>query len=246
MWEWYTGILIWKTQNPWTSLRGQMYDWFLDVNASLYGTRKGCEPLHAQYNPVSRQVEIVNSALGSHLLRLQARLYHAGGELLWEKEEASVAIRANEVRRLFHIPEPEGVSGVYFLKLTLWEKNESLPSNIYWLTTLDKDYTSLAQLPRTKPAVRATLRRTGKDDYTGSVHLRADEGRISFFNRVKVFDKSTGKRILPVHYSDNYVTLTPGDEQEISLRFASPVPEEQIEIVIDSWTAERIICPLVP
>lgn len=42
MWDWYTGILIWKTQNPWTSLRGQMYDWSLDVNASLYGTRKGC------------------------------------------------------------------------------------------------------------------------------------------------------------------------------------------------------------
>jgi hypothetical protein len=245
MWEWYTGILIWKTQNPWTSLRGQMYDWFLDVNASLYGTRKGCEPLHAQYNPVSRQVEIVNSALGSHLLRLQAQLYRAGGELAWEKEEDAVAIQANEVKRLFHIPEPEGVSGVYFLKLTLWEKGESLPSNIYWLTTLDKDYTSLAQLPRTKPAVRATLSQTGKD-YTGSVRLRADGGRISFFNRVKVFDKSTGKRILPVHYSDNYVTLTPGDEQEIRLWFASPAPKEQIEIVVDSWTSERIVCPLVP
>jgi hypothetical protein len=66
MWEWYTGILIWKTQNPWTALRGQMYDWYLDVNATLYGTRKGCEPLHPQYNIVSKQVELVNTALGKH------------------------------------------------------------------------------------------------------------------------------------------------------------------------------------
>ena len=244
MWEWYTGILIWKTQNPWTSLRGQMYDWFLDVNASLYGTRKGCEPLHAQYNPVSRRVEIVNSALGNHQLRLKAQLYDAGGAPVWEKEEEA-AIQANEVRRLFPVPEPEGVTGVYFLKLTLWEKGESLPSNIYWLTTLDKDYTALAQLPQTSPSVRATLREADKG-YAGSVHLRADEGHISFFNRIKVFDKSTGKRILPVHYSYNYITLMPGDEQEINLRFASSLPKEQIEIVIDSWTSERIVCPLVP
>ena len=30
MWEWYTGTIIWKTQNPWTALRGQMYDYYLD------------------------------------------------------------------------------------------------------------------------------------------------------------------------------------------------------------------------
>ena len=66
LWDWYTGILIWKTQNPWTSLRGQMYDWFLDVNASLYGTRKGCEPLHPFYNPVTRQVELLNTSLSDY------------------------------------------------------------------------------------------------------------------------------------------------------------------------------------
>jgi hypothetical protein len=244
MWEWYTGILIWKTQNPWTSLRGQMYDWFLDVNASLYGTRKGCEPLHPQYNPASGQVEIVNSAPGSHRLTLKARLYHLNGTLIWEKEETT-EIQANEVRRLFYVPEQEKekATGVGFLKLTLEENGESLPPNIYWLSTAGKDYTALAQLPRTTPAVQATLLQTGQA-YTGKVKLRADE-HISFFNRIKVFDKSSGKRILPVHYSDNYITLMPGDEQEVSLQFTSSLPEEQIEIAIDSWTAERISCPFI-
>ncbi|MCB0748994.1 MAG: glycosyl hydrolase, partial [Ignavibacteriae bacterium] len=32
MWDWYTGVIIWKTQNPWTALRGQMYDYYLDPN----------------------------------------------------------------------------------------------------------------------------------------------------------------------------------------------------------------------
>jgi hypothetical protein len=36
-WDWYTGVIIWKTQNPWTAMRGQMYDYYLDPNACLYG-----------------------------------------------------------------------------------------------------------------------------------------------------------------------------------------------------------------
>ena len=63
MWDWYTGILIWKTQNPWTSLRGKCMIGRLDVNASLYGTRKGCEPLHAYYNPVTRKAGLLNTTL---------------------------------------------------------------------------------------------------------------------------------------------------------------------------------------
>jgi hypothetical protein len=238
LWEWYTGILIWKTQNPWTALRGQMYDWFLDVNATLYGTRKGCEPLHPQYNLADKRIEVVNTAFGKHDLTVVAQLYKADGSMIWEKKEP-VHIESNQVKRLFPLSQPEGVEGVYFLKLTLLEKEQAVTTNIYWLTTRTHDYTSLARLPRTAPLVQTTLRRAGQE-YTGTVSLRAGD-RISFFNRIKVFDKATGKRILPVHYSDNYITLMPGDEQEVTLQFASSLPKEQIEIVIDSWTSERIV-----
>ncbi|KDS38441.1 glycoside hydrolase family 2, candidate beta-glycosidase domain protein, partial [Parabacteroides distasonis str. 3776 D15 i] len=47
----------------------------------------------------------------------------------------------------------------------------------------------------------------------------------------------TGKRILPVHYSDNYITLMPGDQQEISLEFPANLPEERIQIVVDSYNS---------
>src|SRR6185295_19044255 len=38
MWQWYAGIFVWKSQNPWTGLRGQLYDWYLDQTAGFYGT----------------------------------------------------------------------------------------------------------------------------------------------------------------------------------------------------------------
>lgn len=231
MWDWYTGILIWKTQNPWTSLRGQMYDWSLDVNASLYGTRKGCEPLHAYYNPVTRKAGLLNTTLKDYTdLSIVARIYNLEGKLLWEKETRASS-KANTVQELLDIPVPEGIKGAYFLRLAL---NADVP-NIYWLTTEPKDYTSLSQLPKSRPDIKTDIKKEGSN-FVGTVRLSADS-QISFFNRIKVFDRETGKRILPVHYSDNYITLMPGDQQEISLEFPANLPEERIQIVVDSYNS---------
>jgi hypothetical protein len=184
-------------------------------------------------------VEIVNTALAGHTsLTVVAQLYKADGSVLWEKREPA-PIQGNEVKKCFAIPKPEGIEGVYFLKLALWEKEQCLTTNIYWLPTTPKEYTGLTRLPQTKPTIQATLHPNG-GEYTGTVRLGAGKN-ISFFNRIKVFDKATGKRILPVHYSDNYITLMPGDEQTVTLQFSTSVPREQIEIAIDSWTSERIV-----
>jgi hypothetical protein len=213
-----------------------MYDWFLDVNASLYGTKKGCEPLHPSYNRVSRQVELVNTALGRHAVSVKAQIYDLSGAALWEKETGA-SILPVSVMRLFDVPVPEQVAGVYFLKLTLSEAGNEFTDNIYWLTTVENDYTALAGLPESKPEVQVSFEKSG-DEYVGTVRMEAVD-RISFFNRIKVFDRQTGDRVLPVHYSDNYVTLMPGDRKEIRLTFSSSLPREHIEIAIDSWTAGR-------
>lgn len=237
MWDWYTGILIWKTQNPWTSLRGQMYDWYLDVNASLYGTRKGCEPLHAFYNPITRKAGLLNTTLNNYKgLPVTARIYNLEGKMLWKKEIKTDS-KGNTVQELFDIQVPEGIKGVYFLQLSL--ENSSSAPNIYWLTTEPKDYRSLSLLPQSNPSVTTKLQKDNTN-YSGKVLIKADS-HISFFNRIKVLDKETGKRILPVHYSDNYITLMPGEQREIDIQFPSALPKERIQIIVDSWTADRII-----
>jgi mannosylglycoprotein endo-beta-mannosidase len=61
MWDWYTGFIIWKTQNPWTAMRGQMYDYYLDPNACLYGLHNGSAPFHIMYNPINGMVMVANN-----------------------------------------------------------------------------------------------------------------------------------------------------------------------------------------
>lgn len=243
MWQWYTGILIWKTQNPWTSLRGQMYDWYLDVNASLYGTRKGCEPLHPYYNPVTGKIGLINATLSGYKgLKLNARIYSPEGKLLWE-DNFNTDLEANTSKELDKVEVPAEIKDVYFLKLTVDAATTSglaTVPNIYWLTTRPKDYTALNRLPQSTPALNVSLQKE-RQTYTGKVRLEAGD-KVSFFNRIKVFDRKTGKRILPVHYSDNYITLMPGDTREIELEFTSTLPREQIQIITDSWTSGRQEC----
>lgn len=249
MWDWYTGILIWKTQNPWTSLRGQMYDWFLDVNASLYGTRQGCEPLHPMYNPFTREVELLNTTLHDYQgLTVTARIHDLSGKMRWEKEMPA-DIAANTVKKMFAVSVPSDIEGVYFLSLSLKagehgsvsDGTAAIPDspNIYWLTTVPKDYSGLLRLPASTPEVKVALQQDGSA-YSGTVTLHSD-AHISFFNRIKVLDKETGKRILPVHYSDNYITLMPGDSRTVKISFSSSLPANRIQVVTDSWTAGRIV-----
>ena len=80
MWDWYTGFVIWKTQNPWTALRGQMYDYYLDPNACLYGLRKGSGSLHVMFNAADSMVMIANN--GFKMVRdlmLEVKLYDMQG-----------------------------------------------------------------------------------------------------------------------------------------------------------------------
>lgn len=234
MWDWYTGILIWKTQNPWTALRGQMYDWYLDVNASLYGTKKGCEPLHPFYNLVTKQVQLLNTTVEAvSNLTVKAEIFNREGKKLWE-QSAQANAEASQVKDIFAVPVPSEVSGVYFLKLSLWDGQKTeLTRNIYWLTTTPKDYRTLHELPKSSPDIKTTFTKDG-NTYTGKTVFTAD-AHISFFNRIKLFDKQTGKRILPVHYSDNYITLMPGDQQTVTFSFQSELPESQIEVVVEGF-----------
>ena len=234
MWDWYTGILIWKTQNPWTALRGQMYDWYLDVNASLYGTKKGCEPLHPFYNLVTKQVQLLNTTVEAvSNLTVKAEIFNREGKKLWE-QSAQANAEASQVKDIFAVPVPSEVSGVYFLKLSLWNGQKTeLTRNIYWLTTTSKDYRTLHELPKSSPDIKTTFTKDG-NTYTGKTVFTAD-AHISFFNRIKLFDKQTGKRILPVHYSDNYITLMPGDQQTVTFSFQSELPESQIEVVVEGF-----------
>ncbi len=235
MWNWYTGMIIWKIQNPWTALRGQMYDYYLDVNACYYGVREGGKPMHVQYNYRTKQAEAVNITLKDmDKCTVRMRIYQLDGKMLHEQEQKNVQMKANSSKALFSIEVPSQVKGAYFLRLELTDGDQMKCSdNVYWLTTQSKDYTTLKNMPASQATVSTNLEK--KDGhYSALVNIKTKD-RISFFNRVSVFNKKTGERILPVFYSDNYFTIFPNEEKTVTLTFDSNLPKEDINIVVKNW-----------
>jgi len=55
---------------------------------------------------------------------------------------------------------------------------------------------------------------------------------VAFFCRVALEDKPTGSRILPAFYSNNYISVVPGQEQKIMVSYrpkAGLAPRVSIE-----------------
>ncbi len=50
----------------WPSFVWQTYDYYLEPTAAYFGCKKGSEPLHIQWNPVTENIEVVNYSGGSH------------------------------------------------------------------------------------------------------------------------------------------------------------------------------------
>jgi len=220
MWDWYTGVIIWKTQNPWTSMRGQMYDYYLDPNACLFGLRSGSEPLHAMYNPVDGMVMLVNNGFKARQnIMLVAKSYDmAGKETL--------------LTQVFCFLDPSGTKKILSLKKTIDElsakkgsflslqlldgQKNVLSNNFYWMPDNKGMYSGLAELKSTPLIATAKQLKSGKIEVTMANPANAG---VSFFNRISLVNASTKQRILPVFYDDNYFSILPGAEKKIIIDY---------------------------
>ncbi len=244
MWSWYTGMFIWKIQNPWTALRGQMYDWYLDVNACYYGVRSGGEPLHVQYNYHTMQVEVVNTTTADlNKCTVRARIYQLDGKMIQDQEQKNVDLKANTTKALFAMEQPAQLQGTYFLRLQLLDGTKVISENTYWLTTKTKNYTDMQRMPMSGAEVLANIEKKN-NGFSATINVKAKD-KISFFNRVSVINQKTGESILPVFYSDNYFTVFPGEEKKVTLDFASNLPKENIKIVVKSWNDKEDCCKMI-
>ncbi len=56
-----SGVLLWMSQQCWPSIIWQTYDWSFDATGGYFGSKKGCEPVHIQWNSDDSSIRIVNA-----------------------------------------------------------------------------------------------------------------------------------------------------------------------------------------
>jgi len=240
MWDWYTGVIIWKTQNPWTAMRGQMYDYYLDPNACLYGLHNGSEPLHVMYNPLNGMVTIVNNTFTTKRdVMLIVKAYDMQGHerLLTQVFEE---IQPQSVKGF--VPLKDAVDGLakkegMFLSLRLTDVNKkTLSDNVYWLPDEKGNYSGLKKIPASQAAINAKQVAPGKIEITLNNPSAAP---VAFFNRVSLVDADSHNRLLPVFYSDNYVSVLPGEQKTITAEYDATKIKGKPSVSVSGWNLKE-------
>ncbi|HEK22341.1 glycoside hydrolase family 2 protein [Mucilaginibacter sp.] len=237
MWDWYTGFIIWKTQNPWTAMRGQMYDYYLDPNACLYGLHNGSEPLHVMCNPVTGMVSLVNNTFTARRsIMLVVKATDMGGKdsLITQVFVDIVPSSTKNILSVKEMMDKLAAKEGAFLTLQLFDTDKRILSeNIYWLPDSKGEYSGLQHMQKDKLDVAA--RKLDNDRI--EVTLTNKPGSVpSFFNRISLNDKQTGNRVLPTFYSDNYITVMPGQTRKIIVESKSAATKS-MAVEIDGWNS---------
>jgi hypothetical protein len=212
MWDWYTGFLLWKSQNPWPALKGQMYDWYLDQNAGFYGFRHGAAPLHLQFNPADSAVYVVNATPRERKgMRLDALLTDENGREMW-KTSQETTLPANSHIKVWDVNLGSRSAKVSFLRLRITYVSTGLTvdENTYWFPG-DGDPKALMTLGKAK--IVGQMMKSNQDKFTVDI---ANSGEVAaFFVRMKVIRAIDGKMVTPVFFDDNYYVLLPGEKKSI-------------------------------
>jgi hypothetical protein len=233
MWDWYSGMLVWKNQNPWTALRGFFYDYFLDYTGGYFGYKHGAAPVHIQLNLNDSVVCILNQTADKlNGITAVSRLYDLHGKLVSEQKH-SVNLNTQEVILLDKIVLPKDINEIFFLKLQLTNRDRVLDENLYWLSNKPRSYEKLTSLG--KISVKTVIKRS--TDGRAFIEISNQENETAFFIRLKIVN-SKNELVLPSFFTDNYFTLLPGDTKQVELDLGSANNAkklDELKLVTEGW-----------
>jgi hypothetical protein len=238
LWAPNSGRLLWMTQPAWPSTMWQILSSDYDTQASYYGVKKACEPLHIQLNLASYQVDVINTTTTPHSgLTVTAKVYSLANALLTQATDRKDVAADSAVSSMRLDLAPYLAQGMVLVKLELRDaQNQLLSQNLYWLGANASSYRELNKLPPT------TLRTSAKAATSGetvkvTVQLTNPTAFASLENKLTLLNSDTLARILPAYYSDNYISLLPGESRTIEVEYPASAARGPVLFTIRGWNA---------
>ena len=217
-----TGIIQWMLNSARPSVYWQLYDYYLQPNASYYAVKRGNAPIQLIYDYQRHAVFAVNETLKPVTLNAGMRLIAGTVD---QQEQKILTLEAGAVQKAFDIPDTS--DAFLFLKATDPTGNE-IAVNDYFLPAERDEYdwkkTNWVTTPITRYASyralnslpRVTCRLESKRIDNGyELTLTNPSSTIAFFQRLIVKD-ATGTLVCPAYWSDNYISLAPGESRTIT------------------------------
>ena len=69
-------------------------------------------------------------------------------------------------------------------------------------------------------------------------------GAVALANKLTLVNKAGGVRILPAYYSDNYVSLLPGESREVDIEYPVSAASGEPQVNLRGWTLAPTTVPI--
>ena len=247
LWKPNSGRLLWMTQPAWPSTMWQILSSDYDTQASFYGTKKGCEPLHVQLNLETGQVDVINTTTTPESsLTVSAKVYSLDNTLFAQAAEQRSVAADDSVSSMKLDLAPYLAKGMVLVELKLTDATGKLLSqNLYWLGAKSSSYRELNDLPAVPLQATATSQ-VDQDTVKVTVVLKNPATRASLATKLTLLSANDKERILPAYYSDNYVNLLPGETRTIEIEYPLKDHNGSAEISLRGWNAKADTFSVTP
>ena len=245
LWAPNSGRMLWMTQPAWPSNMWQILSSDYDTQASFYGVKKACEPLHVQLDLSDYSVAVVNTTTAPNAgVTIIANVYSLDNKSLLHHEERKDAA-ANSVTAGFKLDLlPLLTTDVVLVKLELRNAaGQLLSENLYWLGAKSAAYRQLNHLPAATVAASATWSRSGA---TNKIHVQLQNKgtAAALANKLTLVNASDKSRILPAYYGDNYVSLLPGESRDIEIEYPASAAKGEPQLNLRGWNLATTVVPV--
>ena len=233
------GILLWMSVAAQPSFVWQIFHHDLEPNASFFAIKKACEQVHIQFNErhggILQVVNHLTSAIDG--AKGKAVFYNIDGTVAGTKEY-DVDAKACSVTDLGAVEWPAIMSDIHFIKLELRGKDGKLLSdNFYWRSKKKEpaDMSVLEGMPVVKLSAKADYNvKDGK--VIMNVTLHNPSKNIALMAHLQLHQAKSNKRVLPVYYSDNYISLASKETKTITIEAAEKDLDGELpRVFIDGW-----------
>ena len=233
-----TGILTWMSNPAQPSFVWQLYHHDLEPNSALFAVKKAAEPVHIQLNESNGDVEVINNLdVPFEKGRAHLLIYNLDGTVAYSRDY-DVSAPASVATSLGVVEWPAGLSPVHFAKLELRDVGGKLVSeNFYWraLPEHQDDLKALGEMATETLDAKVIRRDVGGKSFF-DVTLHNPGTQIALMVHLQLRRKRDSVRVLPVYYSENYVSLVPNETRTITIEAATAdLKADTALVLVDGW-----------
>ncbi|KAK2805311.1 hypothetical protein FQN50_006212 [Emmonsiellopsis sp. PD_5] len=254
-----TGLIYWMLNSAWPNMHWSLFDYYLKPIGAYFGTKVATRIEHVAYDYKEKAVYLINHSMRNSGKRtISVDIIDINGNSL-ATETQSTDTKPNSSKKVGAITTAiDKIQDVAFLKLQLKDgKDNILSRNVYWLPkTLDvlawdnstyyytpvTDYADLSALNNLAPAsvkVSSSLKKGSGSN--AHVVLENESDIPAFFVRLNALEAAGGEEIAPIYWSDNYVTLFPGEKVEVSVEYEGMECGKGAVVEVSGFNVEKVV-----